>query len=173
MSLIGKLAVGTFVAVTAGYFLGSIASGAASQAASSGVQVAEMTLAETIAKRQEAMKELGGHMKAIKAFVEENQGTAEDVKSHAEAIQAASGQIVALFPEGTSLDDGVAKTAAKPVIWEKMDMFKAAADALGAEAGKLAEVAATGDATAIGEQFGNLGKIGCGGCHQEFRQKQE
>jgi cytochrome c556 len=147
---------------------------AASQSATVvGTQIAQMTPAESIAKRQELMKALGGHMKAIKAFVESNEGTAADVATHAQAIQTASGQIVELFPEGTSLDDNVAKTQAKPEIWQKMDAFKAAANTLGVEAGKLVEVAATGDATAIGEQFGSLGKHGCGGCHSEFRQKTE
>lgn len=177
MSLLGELTVGAFVAVAAGYFLSNTTKGTADAAnqsvVSAGIQIATMTPAESIAKRQALMKGLGGHMKAIKAFVESNDGTAADVAARAEAIKTASDQIVELFPAGTSLQDDVAKNAAKPEIWVKMDEFKAAAGVLGEQAGKLAEVAATGDSTAVGEQFGSLGKNGCGGCHSAFRQKTE
>ncbi|MGH6932119.1 MAG: c-type cytochrome [Dongiaceae bacterium] len=177
MNLVGRLAVGALVTIAAGFFLFNMTKGsadAASQAEpAAGIQIAELTPAESIVKRQELMKQLGGHMKAVKAFLESNEGNSADVATHAQAIQTASGQIVELFPVGTSLDDNVAKTAAKPAIWEKSDDFKASADTLGVEAGKLVEVAATGDAIAIGDQFGSLGKNGCGGCHSEFRQKTE
>ena len=173
----GKLAVGAFIAVAAGYFVANISLSKAVAAGSAesvgAVQVADMSLAEAITKRQELMKQMGGHMKAIKAFLDSNEGTAADVTTHAQAIQTASGQIGELFPAGTSLNDSVAKTAAKPEIWDKMDVFKTDANALGELAGKLAEIAATGDAVAIGDQFGNLGKNGCGACHSEFRLKTE
>ena len=61
----------------------------------------------------------------------------------------------------------------RPAIWQDWDKFKAAAATLHQEATKLAEVAKGGDAQAIAAQFDVMGKNGCGGCHQSFRQKLE
>lgn len=127
--------------------------------------------AAIIKERQEAMKQLGGHAKAINEFVESGNGSAEDVARRAAEMREIAGKIPALFPEGTSLDDGVGKTGAKPVIWTDWSGFEAAANKLGETAGALSEVAATGDKAAIGTQFAAVGKEGCGGCHQTFRQK--
>jgi len=127
--------------------------------------------AAIVKERQETMKQLGGHMKAINEFVESGAGNAEDVASRAASIREIAGKIPTLFPQGTSLNDGVGKTGAKPEIWSDWTGFQAAATKMGEEAGKLAEIAAAGDHDAIGAQFGSLGKNGCGGCHQTFRQK--
>jgi cytochrome c556 len=127
--------------------------------------------AAIVKERQETMKKIGGHMKAINDFVEAGNGSAEDVSARAAEIQQLSEKIPGLFPSGTSLDDGVGKTGAKPIIWSDWAGFEAAAKKMGGEAGKLAEIAAGGDRAAIGTQFAALGKSGCGGCHQTFRQK--
>ena len=127
--------------------------------------------AAVLKERQETMKQLGGNMKAINDFVEAGTGSAEDVATRAASIREIAGKIPTLFPEGTSMDDGIGKTGAKPAIWSDWSGFQAAAKKMGEEAGKLAEVAAAGDRDAIGAQFGALGKDGCGGCHQTFRQK--
>jgi cytochrome c556 len=129
--------------------------------------------AAIVAKRQEFMKQNGGHMKAINDFLENGQGTAADVVTHAEALQARAKEIAALFPEGTSADDLPGKSYAKPDVWAKWAEFEAAANGLGSEAGKLAEVAKGGDNAAIAEQFGLTGKNGCGGCHTPFRIKKD
>lgn len=135
------------------------------------LQVVAQDAATTLKNRQEAMKGFGGNMKAINEFVEKGAGTPEDVAAKAGAIEEGSKQIVALFPAGTGMDDGVGKTAAKKEIWDKPDDFKAAADNMGMLAGKLKEAAATGDKQQIADAFGALGKNGCGGCHQTFRAK--
>jgi cytochrome c556 len=127
--------------------------------------------AAILKERQETMKQMGGHMKAINDFVEAGTGSAEDVATRAAGIREIAGKIPTLFPEGTSMDDGIGKTGAKPVIWSDWSGFQAAATKMGEEAGKLAEVAAAGERDAIGAQFAALGKDGCGGCHQTFRQK--
>jgi cytochrome c556 len=133
------------------------------------LQVVAQDPAEIIKKRQDAMKANGGDMKAINEFLEKDVGTADDVKAKAASIKEHSALIVDLFPAGTGMDDG--KTGAKKEIWEKPDEFKAAADSLGDLAGKLEVAAATGDKQEIADAFGALGKNGCGGCHQTFRQK--
>jgi cytochrome c556 len=133
--------------------------------------LAAQDAATVVKERQEHMKELGAHMKAINEFVETGTGSAEDVADRAKQIQQAAANIPTWFPEGTSMDDGIGKTGAKPVIWSDSPGFSGAAEKMGEEAGKLASVAATGDRDAIGAQFASLGKNGCGGCHTTFRQK--
>ncbi len=127
--------------------------------------------AAVVKERQDTMKKMGDNMKAINAFVESGTGSAGDVAARAAAIQQISEKIPSLFPEGTSMDDGVGKTGAKPVIWTDWAGFQTHAKTLGEEAAKLSEAAAGGDSAAIGTQFAALGKNGCGGCHQTFRQK--
>lgn len=63
------------------------------------------------------------------------------------------------------------KSAALPVIYEQTDKFKSAASHLENEAHKLWEVAQRGDEAATKAQIGAVGKA-CGGCHNDFRQKQ-
>lgn len=127
--------------------------------------------AAVIAKRQEAMKALGGHMKAINDYVESGVGSPPEIEARAREMAAFAPQIPSLFPEGTSLADGVGKTGAKSEIWADWAGFQAAAAKLEEESLRLAEVAAAGDKDAIAAQFGMLGKNGCGGCHTPFRQK--
>jgi cytochrome c556 len=137
------------------------------------LQVAALEPAEAIKQRQALMKEQGKHAKAINAFVESGTGTAEEVAQNAAALKESSAKIPDLFPPGTSIDDNVAKTAAKKEIWEDFDAFKASADKLGELAGALEEAAAGGDKQQIAAAFGVMGKEGCGGCHSKFRQKQD
>jgi cytochrome c556 len=135
------------------------------------LQVVAQDAATTLKNRQEVMKGFGGNMKAINEFVEKGAGTPADVEAKAEAIEQGSKQIVALFPAGTGIDDGVGKTAAKKEIWDKPDEFKAAAEKLGVLAEDLEEAAESGDKQSIADAFAALGKDGCGGCHKTFRAK--
>ena len=63
------------------------------------------------------------------------------------------------------------KSNALPAIWEQPDKFKEAASRLENEAHKLYEVSQSGDEGAVKAQIGAVGKA-CGGCHENFRQKQ-
>lgn len=132
------------------------------------------TPAETVKKRQETMKQLGGHMKAIKTFIEGGEGSAADVAERAAAINAVAGRIPSLFPEGTGMDEVKdPKTGAKPEIWLDWEKFNAAAKGLEERSAALKTAAADGDRGAIGAAFGEMGKNGCGACHKPFRVKLE
>lgn len=135
------------------------------------VQLAALSPAEAIAERQKLMKGQGADAKAINEFLESGTGTAADVAKHAAALKTSSGMIADLFPAGTSVDDNVAKTAAKKEIWDNFDEFKASAAKLGELAGALEAAAGTGDKDQIAAAFGTMGKEGCGGCHSKFRLK--
>jgi len=132
------------------------------------------TPAETVKKRQETMKQLGGNMKAIKTFLEGGAGSAADVAERAAAINAIAARIPSLFPEGTGMDEVKdPKNGAKPEIWLDWERFAAVAKALEERSAALKTVAAGGDRGAIGAAFGAMGKNGCGACHKPFRVKLE
>jgi cytochrome c556 len=63
------------------------------------------------------------------------------------------------------------KSNALPAVYEQQAKFKEAASRLENEAHKLYEVSRSGDEDAVKTQIGALGKA-CGGCHDNFRQKQ-
>ena len=110
----------------------------------------------------------------VKKFVKEGKGSAAGVAAgvaaHASLLNDASTQIVAHFPKGSGRGDFDEKTTrALPKIWENWRGFQAAAMRLTEESAKLARVAAGGDKNAIAKQFGQMGKLGCGGCHKMFR----
>lgn len=132
------------------------------------------TPGETVKKRQETMKQLGGHMKAIKTFLENGEGSAADVAKRADEINQISAKIPELFPAGTSMDQVMdPKTGAKPAIWLEWEKFTAAAKTLGARSASLETAASGGDKGAIAAAFQEMGKNGCGGCHKPYRQKLE
>jgi cytochrome c556 len=130
------------------------------------------TPGETVKKRQETMKQLGGHMKAIKTYLETGAGSAEDVAMRATAINGIAAKIPTLFPEGTGMDEVKdPKNGAKPEIWLDWEKFSAAAKGPEERSAALNLVAAGGDRAAIGAAFGEMGKNGCGACHKPFRVK--
>jgi cytochrome c556 len=59
-----------------------------------------------------------------------------------------------------------------PEIWTRMDDFQKKMEAFQAEAGKLGDVAASGDREAIKAQFGATGKT-CKSCHDDFKKDDE
>lgn len=63
------------------------------------------------------------------------------------------------------------KSAALPEVYSNQAKFKEAADRLQNETAKLAQMSKSGDENAIKAQLGAVGKS-CGGCHNDFRQKQ-
>lgn len=132
------------------------------------------TPGETVKKRQETMKKMGGHMKAIQTYLKTGDGTAADVVARAAEIAVTSMSIPTLFPEGSGMDAVKdPKTGAKPEIWLEWDKFTAAAKDMGKRAETLETTAMNGDRREIAAAFVDLGKNGCGGCHKMFRQKIE
>jgi cytochrome c556 len=125
----------------------------------------------TIDARRALMKDNGAKMKAKGAVVEAKAGDLAAMQQLAMGIQANAAKIPDLFPAGSSMTDFPDKTFAKPEIWVNLDDFKAAAANLGAEAGKLADAAKSGDMAAFAAQYDATGEKGCGGCHTKFRQK--
>lgn len=115
--------------------------------------------------RVKAMKQLGGHMKALgdmaKGTAPYDQPTAV---ANARGVQDTARRIHGLFPEGSAS----AESRAKPEIWQRWADFEGLARNFEQEAEKLVQVAEAGDPQALGPQVGAVGK-GCGTCHDSFR----
>ena len=131
--------------------------------------MAEEDPAAMIAYRQAIMKAIGGHMGAIAMAAKGDVTFTDEVAGHALAINELSKNMARYFPAGSGKEAG--ETEALAVIWEKWPDFEVAIETLGTESAKLAEVAQSGDRTAIAVQTGELGNNGCGGCHKTFREK--
>ena len=118
------------------------------------------------------MKANGAHITMIAAVAKGEVSWTDELAGHAHAMHEQSKHLLRLFPEGSGKDETDVKSAALPVIWEQWSKFEEAANAFEAESGKLVQAVESGDQAAIAQQLGALGKNGCGGCHETFREKQ-
>ena len=121
---------------------------------------------DPIAARKALMKKNGDEAKVGTAFMK---GEAPFDLAKAKAIFAtyaeAASKMPALFPPDSKTGE---KTEALPVIWEKMDDFKAKFEKFGTDA-KAAEAKVTDEAS-FKEVFPVVQK-NCGACHQTYRVK--
>ncbi|WP_416896570.1 MAG: c-type cytochrome [Minwuia sp.] len=106
-------------------------------------------------KRVDAMKSIGGSMKAI------GEGNGDAVQ-HAQNIKMQFGDMLEKFPEGSM------EYRAKANIWTDWSGFEAAMGKSNDAAAKLVTAAEGGDSSEIGNALKNLGGT-CKGCHEEYR----
>ena len=132
--------------------------------------VARSDDAAVLDNRQSVMKAQGKDMTAIKAYI--------DDKADLGAAQVAGADLVTqvakipdLFPKGTGMDEFPGKSYAKPAIWTDGDKFLAQAKTAQDKAAALNTALKGGDKAAITAAFGDMGKNGCGACHEAFREK--
>jgi cytochrome c556 len=120
--------------------------------------------------RQSAYQVLSWNSGRIKANLE-GQYNKEDVVKAANTIAAlANSGMGALFAPGTEQGKGWHETHAKPELFKEGKRVGELAGNFAREANELAKVAATGDAVAVREQYGKLGKT-CKACHDDFKRK--
>jgi len=125
--------------------------------------------AAVLDNRSATMKAQGKDMGAIKAFTED--------KGDLSAAQAAGADLVTqvakipdLFPKGTGMTAFPGKSYARDAIWTDWDKFLAAAKNASTKAEALNAALKSGDKAAITAAFGDMGKNGCGSCHEPFRE---
>jgi cytochrome c556 len=118
--------------------------------------------------RQKVMTSQSASMGAINDILKNKLPYSNHIFTHAQAIQRMS----SLVPEAFKKDIATGKTDAKPEIWKEWDKYTAAAEALGQEAAKLAEVAQKGDMAMITDQAKKVGEA-CGSCHKPYRKPKE
>lgn len=121
--------------------------------------------------RRDAMKSLGGAMKAISDIVKAN-GPVADLAPHAAKISEVAQKTPDLFPAGSDQPQGKdpGQTMAMAEIWQNPDDFAAKVKALQDEAAMFDTAVAGGDMAAVTAQLDKLGGA-CGGCHKLYRGK--
>ncbi|WP_374383542.1 cytochrome c [Dongia sp.] len=115
--------------------------------------------------REDAMKEMGKSMKAIKDLISAG-GPAADATDPAKKIAEIAAKIPDLFPQGSDTPDDEAKAD----IWQNWDDFTAKGKSLQDEANLLVSAAGGGDIATVGAQFEKVGGA-CGACHKAYREK--
>lgn len=116
--------------------------------------------------RSLVMKAMGAHMNAMSMVVKRQVSDRSRLAVDAEALRGLAGGLPALFPKGTGPD--VARTAAKPDVWQRWPEFNAASKRLESETARLLQLARGKDAAAFDKQFETV-NAACNECHQQFR----
>lgn len=130
-----------------------------------GASYAALDAAAVIKARQDGMKSQGGALKGLGQGLGSG-ASAADLKQFSAKLVDTSAQLPGWFPKGSGPESGV-KTKAKAEIWSDAAGFKAAADNLKTQAGKLDTAVAGGDTDAIKAQFGAV-RAACKSCHEKY-----
>lgn len=117
--------------------------------------------------RHDNFEAIGDAFKAIRGQLESGTPDMAVIQASATDIHERAGRLDGYFPEGSGRDAGW-DTEALPTIWEQPEEFEAAKAKFVAESATMMEVAAGGDAAAVGEQVKALGGS-CKNCHDTFR----
>ena len=126
---------------------------------------------ETVVKNREAlMKGQGKDLGSVKAYTE-GKGDLAQAEAGAAGLAQSTKKIPEVFPPGTGGTSTDGKYATKPVIWTDWNKFLDAQKTAASKAEALLVAVKSGDKTKIETAFGDLGKSGCGGCHETFREK--
>ena len=126
---------------------------------------------EAVIKNREAlMKGQGKDLSSVKAYTE-GKGDLAQAEAGAAGLTQSTKKIPEVFPPGTGGTDSDGKYATKPAIWTDWNKFLDAQKIAAAKAEALLVAVKSGNKEAIETAFGDLGKNGCGGCHETFREK--
>jgi cytochrome c556 len=126
---------------------------------------------ETVIKNREAlMKGQGKDLGSVKAYTEGKADLAQ-AEAGAAGLTQSMKKIPDVFPPGSGGTSTDGKYATKPAIWTDWNKFLDAQKTASDKAEALLVAVKSGDKTKIEAAFGDLGKNGCGGCHETFREK--
>jgi cytochrome c556 len=126
---------------------------------------------ETVIKnRQALMKEQGKDLGSVKAYTE-GKGDLAQAEAGATNLTKTTKKITDMFPPGTGGTSPDGKYAAKPAIWTDWNKFVEAQKTTTGKADALLVAVKSGDKQKIAAAFSDLGKNGCGACHETFREK--
>jgi cytochrome c556 len=126
--------------------------------------------AAAVDHRQAVMKQQGKDMTAIKAYIDDKADLASAQAAGADLVKTMA-EIPDLFPKGTGMEQFPGKSYAKPVVWTDWVKFLAGAKTAQDKAATLNTALKGGDKAQITAAFGDMGKNGCGACHEPFREK--
>jgi cytochrome c556 len=119
--------------------------------------------------RQALMKQQAKDLGTVKAFLT-GKGDQAAAETAATGLTHTMQKIPSLFPPGSGAASPDGKYAPKPAIWADWDKFLAARNTAATKADALLAAVKGGDKAVIQAAFADIGKQGCGGCHENFRQ---
>ena len=126
---------------------------------------------EAIVKNREAlMKGQGKDLGSVKAFID-SKGDQAAAEAGATNLTQTMRKIPDAFPPGTGGVNADGKYSTKPDIWSDWNKFIDIQKNAVSRADLLLVAVKSGDKAAIQTAFGDLGKNGCGACHETFREK--
>jgi cytochrome c556 len=126
---------------------------------------------ETVAKNREAlMKGQGRDLGSIKAYID-GKGDQMQAEAGAAGLTQSTRKIPDAFPPGSGGPSPDGKFAAKPLIWSDWNKFLNVQKNAVSKADVLLAAVKSGNKTTIETAFSDLGKNGCGACHETFREK--
>jgi cytochrome c556 len=123
--------------------------------------------AQAAVARHQNYKQVGGAFKAISDEIRKGDPDKTVILANATKLNSLAGQAPTWFPKGSGAESG-AKTAAKSEIWSDPQGFAAVMKRFQTESGKLQQISAGGDISAIKAQFQATGGA-CKGCHDKYR----
>ncbi len=121
---------------------------------------------EVMKARHDGMDAIGDATKAIHRALAGSTPDLATVRAKAASIAQLSRNASGWFPRGTGPD--VAKTGAKPDIWQSPDDFAAKLRGFQSAAAAFNAAAAGNDVAAINARFSDLGGA-CKACHDKYR----
>jgi predicted ribosomally synthesized peptide with SipW-like signal peptide len=125
---------------------------------------------KAISERQEAMKQQGREMVAVRNYAE-GKGEQAAATAAIDALTKSIPKVPDWFPPGTGIGDVTVKTRAKPEIWKEHDKFLAADKTVAGQIASLDAAVKGGDKTKVAALFKEIGF--CAGCHDTFRAKEQ
>ena len=119
-----------------------------------------------IAERQEAMKQQGHEMVAVRNYF---QGKAEQAAAITaiDSLKKSLPKVPDWFPPGTGIGEVSAKTRAKPEIWQQHDKFLADDKTVIGQIDTLEAAVKSGDKAKVETVYNEI-KF-CNACHETFR----
>jgi cytochrome c556 len=135
----------------------------------SGIAVAQDK--EAVIKNREAlMKQQGKDLGSVKAYID-GKGEQTQAETGATSLTQSMKKIPDVFPTGSDGISSDGKYSTKPIIWSDWNKFLETQKIAAGKADILLAAIKSGDKATIQTAFSDLGKNGCGACHETFREK--
>ncbi len=125
---------------------------------------------QVIKDRQSLMKQQGGDLGAIKAYLDDKGDLAKATAAATDLVQTMR-KLPDMFPPGTEGPNPEGKFAPKAEVWSDWKGFLAARDTAAGKADALAAAVKGGDKAKIQEALADAGKNGCGACQGKYREE--
>jgi cytochrome c556 len=125
---------------------------------------------QVLKDRQALMKRQGKDLGTVKAYFT-GKGDQAAATTAATDLTTTMHKIPDMFPPGSGAASPDGKFQPKPEIWTEWDKFLAARNTAATKVDALVAAIKSGTTADVQTAFADLGKNGCGGCHENFRKK--